>query len=124
MEEVMVVRKTKKKRSEAPAIVLSEEEETTEEPAPSRAPKKKPVSRAENITAGFLIKWALKGFYRGMRNIAGIIAMMAFYYAVVVYYALGLKKPAPPAVTILVFLAIILQFAGMLVDVGDTKVVE
>lgn len=121
----MVVRKTKKKRSEAPAIVLSEEEETTEEPAPSRAPKKKPVSRtAENITAGFLIKWALKGFYRGMRNIAGIIAMMAFYYAVVVYYALGLKKPAPPAVTILVFLAIILQFAGMLVDVGDTKVVE
>jgi len=121
----------RKQRVEEPegVIVLSEVEETSQTPEPSKPQRPRPSRKASGrpvkargeISAVSIILWLFEAFYLGIQRFAGIFATMLFYLTLVVYFAVGLGKAVPGALSLLVFLTLMAQFVGLLVHVGKTK---
>ena len=120
----------KKQRVEEPegVIVLSEVEEPQtlepskpQRPRPSRKVSGRPVKARGEVSAVPIILWLFEAFYLGIQRFAGIFATMLFYLTLVVYFAVGLGKAVPGALSLLVFLTLMVQFVGLLVHVGKTK---
>ena len=121
----------KKQRVEEPegVIVLSEVEETPQtpepvepqKPRPSRKASGRPVKARGEVSAVPIILWLFEAFYLGIQRFAGIFATMLFYLTLVIYFAVGLGKAVPGALSLLVFLTLMAQFVGLLIHVGKTK---